>query len=109
MNLQDENKEGKGLEIEFDRDVVEGVYTNVSIVNHSAYEFILDFARLIPNIGKARLKSRVVMNPVEAKRLLAVLTRQIQSYEAQYGLINDIAAQREDKTIKINLKNSGLA
>ena len=78
------------LSIELSEEVAEGVYSNLVMIAHSPEEFILDFIRVMPDVPKARVKSRIVVTPGHAKRLLAALADNIQRYEAQYGEIGDV-------------------
>ena len=77
------------LQIELTPDVAEGEYSNLVMIAHSPEEFILDFIRVMPGVPKARVKSRVVVTPSHAKRLLAALADNIQRFEAQYGEIGE--------------------
>ena len=79
-------------QIELTPDVAEGVYSNLVMIAHSPEEFILDFIRVMPGVPKARVKSRVVITPSHARRLLAALEDNIQRYEAQYGPIQETGA-----------------
>ena len=79
------------LQIELTPDVAEGTYSNLVMIAHSPEEFILDFIRVMPGVPKARVKSRVVVTPSHAKRLLAALADNIQRYEAQYGAIQEVS------------------
>lgn len=83
-----EQKENKNvLNIDIPADVMDGVYSNMTVVSHSQEEFVIDFVRLVPGSNKARVKSRVVMSPVNAKRTLAALQENLMKYEAQYDSI----------------------
>ena len=75
------------LNIEITDEVVEGVYSNLALINHSPSEFILDFIRMMPNMPKARVKSRVILTPEHAKRLLQALHDNVAKYEANFGEI----------------------
>ncbi|MCQ2350756.1 MAG: DUF3467 domain-containing protein [Paludibacteraceae bacterium] len=81
-----EQKENQ-LNIELPQDVADGVYANLAIIAHSPSEFILDFVRVVPNAPKAKVKSRIIMTPEHAKRLLNALQDNIGKYEQQYGQI----------------------
>ncbi|OZC03067.1 DUF3467 domain-containing protein [Rubricoccus marinus] len=83
----DPNAPQQQLQIELTPDVAEGEYSNLVMIAHSPEEFILDFIRVMPGVPKARVKSRVVVTPSHAKRLLAALADNIQRFEAQYGEI----------------------
>ena len=76
---------GPSLQIELSEDIAEGVYTNLVMIAHNPEEFVLDFIRVLPGVPKARVKSRVVVTPGHAKRLLAALADNLAKYEAQYG------------------------
>ena len=78
---------GPSLQIELSDDVAEGVYTNLVMIAHNPEEFVLDFIRVLPGVPKARVKSRVVVTPGHARRLLAALADNIARYEAQHGEI----------------------
>ena len=85
---------GPSLSIELSEEVAEGVYSNLVMISHSPEEFILDFIRVMPGVPKARVKSRIVVTPAHAKRLLAALSENIQRYEAQHGDLGDVAPQQ---------------
>ncbi len=80
---------GTSLQIELAEDLAEGVYSNLVMIAHSPEEFVLDFIRVLPGVPKARVKSRVVITPGHAKRLLAALADNLGRYEAQFGEIAD--------------------
>ena len=77
------------LNIELPEEVAEGVYSNLAIIGHSNTEFVVDFVRIVPNAPKARVKSRVILTPAHAKRLLSALADNVQKYEKQFGPIQE--------------------
>ncbi len=77
----------RGMEIEISPEVAEGVYSNLAIISHSSSEFIVDFARIMPGVQKANVKSRIILTPEHAKRLLYALQDNIARYENQNGKI----------------------
>ena len=83
------NNQNNQIEIELKDDVAEGIYSNLAIISHSTTEFIVDFARIMPGIPKGKVKSRIVLTPEHAKRLLAALNDNIKKYEQQFGLIKE--------------------
>lgn len=87
-----ENKK-PGIEIQLDEQVAQGNYCNLAIIAHSTSEFVLDFATMLPGLPKARVKSRVVMTPEHAKRLLLSLQENVARYENNVGKINLTAKQ----------------
>ena len=62
------------LNIELTEEMADGEYANLAIITHSFAEFVLDFVNVMPNVPKARVKSRIVMTPVHAKRLIISAT-----------------------------------
>ncbi|HEK21843.1 MULTISPECIES: DUF3467 domain-containing protein [unclassified Mucilaginibacter] len=82
-----EEQNNNQLNIELTEDVAEGVYANLAIITHSSSEFVLDFIRVMPGVPKARVKSRVVLTPEHAKRLLSALEDNIEKYEEAHGRI----------------------
>lgn len=77
------------LNIELSEEVAEGVYSNLAIISHSNSEFVLDFVRMVPNVPKAKVKSRVILTPQHAKRLLRALADNVKKFEAQFGNIDE--------------------
>jgi hypothetical protein len=78
------------INIELKEDVAQGTYSNLAIITHSSSEFILDFVRVMPGIPKAEVKSRVILTPEHAKRLLQALSDNIEKYEKVHGPIKHI-------------------
>lgn len=75
------------INIELSEEIAEGIYSNLAMIAHSNSEFVIDFIRLMPGVPKARVKSRVIITPEHAKRLLAALRDNIDKYEATFGAI----------------------
>ena len=86
--MAEEKKPQNQLNIELPEDIAEGVYSNLAIIAHSNSEFVVDFVRIVPNAPKAKVKSRVVLTPEHAKRLLNALAENIKKYENQFGTIS---------------------
>ena len=87
--MQDKNKKNQEINIEISEEVAEGVYTNFVIVSHSESEFIFDFIRKMPGVPQARVKSRMVMTPQNARRLFLALRENLKHYENLNGPIRD--------------------
>ena len=85
-NIMEQNKDNR-LNIELKEDIADGIYSNLAIISHSSSEFILDFVRMLPGMPKATVKSRVVMTPENAKRLLMALSENVKKYEQSFGTI----------------------
>ena len=64
---------------------LESVYSNFAIINHSPSEIVIDFARLLPNMPKAKVHARVLMTPLNAKLLLKALQDNVDKFEDKYG------------------------
>lgn len=77
------------INIELSEEVSEGTYSNLAIITHSNSEFIVDFARVMPGVPKAKVKSRIVLTPQHAKRLMKALGENIHKYEAANGRIRE--------------------
>lgn len=82
------SKDGK-LNIELTEEVAEGIYSNLAIISHSSSEFVLDFIKVMPGLPKAKVKSRVMMTPQHAKRLIRALQDNINKFESQNGSIKE--------------------
>lgn len=76
------------LEFELSPEVAQGNYVNLAVIAHSASEFVLDFAAILPGLQKAKVKSRIVTTPEHAKKLLLSLQENISRYERNFGPIN---------------------
>jgi hypothetical protein len=50
----------------------------------------LDFINVMPNAPKAKVKSRVVLAPQHAKRLMKALVENVKKFEQVHGAIKDI-------------------
>ncbi|MGE4346372.1 MAG: DUF3467 domain-containing protein [Flavobacteriaceae bacterium] len=102
--MSDNNKQQQ-INIELDEKTADGVYSNLAIINHSASEFVLDFASIMPGTPKARVKSRVILTPQHAKRLLKALAENVQRFENTYGEIKE----SDNPSIPLNFGPAGQA
>lgn len=75
------------LNIELSEEIAQGIYSNLAIITHSTSEFVIDFVRVMPGIPKAGVKSRIILTPEHAKRLLMALQDNVKKYESQHGTI----------------------
>ena len=87
---EEKKKNPNQINIELSEEVAEGTYSNLAIITHSNSEFIVDFVRVMPGVPKARVKSRIVLTPQHAKRLMKALGENIQKFEAANGTIREI-------------------
>ena len=92
----------QGIDIDLREDIAEGHYSNLAIISHSTSEFILDFATILPGLNKAKVKSRIILTPEHAKRLLYSLQENITRYESDITQIEIPQPQRaEDAILKM--------
>ncbi|MDR0749890.1 MAG: DUF3467 domain-containing protein [Tannerellaceae bacterium] len=73
------------IQIELSEEIAQGTYANLAIIAHSSSEFIIDFIRIVPGMPKAKVKSRVILTPDNARRLLYALEDNIAKFEQQTG------------------------
>lgn len=85
---EDKQQQGQ-INIELDEKTAEGIYSNLAIINHSASEFVVDFVTIMPGVPKAKVKSRIVLTPQHAKRLLKALGENIHRFESAHGVITE--------------------
>lgn len=71
------------IQVELSEEMAQGTYANLAIITHSSSEFILDFVRMVPGVPKAKVKSRVILTPDNARRLLDALADNIAKYDDQ--------------------------
>ncbi|MDO8998384.1 MAG: DUF3467 domain-containing protein [Bacteroidota bacterium] len=89
--MEDNNNQSQPhLDIELSEEIAEGIYSNLAIITHSQSEFVVDFIKIMPGVPKARVKSRIVLTPQHAKRLLKALAENIQKFEQTNGKIKDL-------------------
>jgi len=81
------NPEQRTVNIEIGDKEWEGVYSNFVIITHSTSEFVVDFARMLPGAPKAKVFSRILMTPQNAKALLTTLEQNIKRFESENGEI----------------------
>ena len=87
MEEQNKNQNQNQINIELKEEIAQGIYSNLAIISHSSSEFVLDFIRIMPGIPKAEVKSRIILTPEHAKRLLLALTENMGKYEGVHGLV----------------------
>ncbi|MCQ2298626.1 MAG: DUF3467 domain-containing protein [Bacteroidales bacterium] len=86
------------LDLDITPEVANGTYSNLAVITHSPTEFTLDFGQILPGTARPIIRSRVIMNPIHAKRLLSALMDNVQKYEDSFGEI--IEPQQAGGTIK---------
>ena len=91
------------LSIELPDDIAQGNYSNLVIISHSTSEFIVDFALMLPGLQKAKIKSRIILTPEHAKRLLYSLQDNITRYENAIGKIEIPGTHADDDQTVVNI------
>ena len=66
---------------------LEAVYANFAMITHSPSEVVIDFARVLPNVPRAKVYARVIMTPMNAKLLHRALGENLSKFETQFGEI----------------------
>jgi len=78
------------ISIELNEEIAQGTYSNLAVITHSASEFVIDFVRIMPGIPKAQVKSRIILTPEHAKRLITALQDNLSKYETVHGKIKEV-------------------
>ena len=98
------NPEGQ-INIELDEATADGIYSNLAIINHSNTEFVIDYINIMPGVPKAKVKSRIILTPQHAKRLVKALAENISRFESAHGEIKEV----EQAPIPLNFGPTGQA
>jgi len=85
-----ENNQPNQLNIEITEEVAEGNYANLAIITHSHAEFVIDFVNVMPGTPKSKVKSRIILTPQHAKRLMKAMAENVAKYESVNGSIKDL-------------------
>ena len=80
-------KQNQQIQIEVPADQMQGRYANLAVITHGPNDFFLDMILMAPNTPKARVQSRIIMTPENAKQLLIALNENISKYEQAFGEI----------------------
>lgn len=83
---EDKSSGGGRIEVKLPANL-DPTYANFALITHSPSELIIDFAQVMPQVKEARVRTRVVMTPTNAKLLLRALQERLSRYEAQFGEI----------------------
>lgn len=97
MAEEDNNNPNQGqeqvpgqLNIELSEEIADGIYSNLAIITHSNSEFVIDFIKVMPGTPKAKVKSRILLTPQHAKRLMKAMNDNIAKFEQVHGQIKDV-------------------
>ncbi len=83
----DNNNQGQQIQIEVPTEEMQGKYANLAMITHGPNDFFIDMILMAPNMPKARVQSRIIMTPENAKQLLSALAQNVQKYEQTFGEI----------------------
>jgi hypothetical protein len=64
------------------------IYSNAAVVSHTHSEIIFDFVQVMPNDPRARIQTRIVFTPANAKLLLQALQTNLDRFEEKHGEIS---------------------
>ncbi len=107
--MDDKNNQKGQMKLELNEEVAQGIYSNLAIISHSSSEFVVDFARIMPGVPKAMVKSRIVLTPEHAKRLLHALTDNINRFEKNHGAIKEPGHTEVEGFLPMNFGPPGQA
>ena len=77
------------VQIKADEKEMQGLYSNLVMIQHHAEEFTLNFVYIFPNGTQGKLLSSVIVSPGHAKRIWRALGENIARFEAAYGPIKE--------------------
>lgn len=97
--MEEKNTQQPEFGVELTPEAAQAKYSNLVLISHSATDFVLDFAQVLPGLPKAMVNSRMILGPENAKRLLMALHENIMRYEQEFGVIGEKVAQEENKTV----------
>ena len=82
--MQKPPKGQRQIRLEIPKDL-SAAYSNAAIISQTHSEIIFDFIQIVPNDPRARIQSRIVMTPVNAKSFLRALQQNLERYEERHG------------------------
>lgn len=77
--------EKREIEIELAPEVSNGIFSNLTMISHTESEFFFDFIFISPQENKGRVRARIIMSPIQAKRFLAAFQENIRLFEEKEG------------------------
>ena len=101
----DKVQQPQQIQVELDEKAAEGIYSNFVLTAHNAAEFILDFARMVPGVPKAKVFARIIMTPQSAKSLGMALGNAIEKFEETFGKIQVAPPKGDPRGAAIGFQN----
>lgn len=95
--MAEEMKPQQQINVEIGEKEAEGIFSNFVLIAHSSSEFIIDFARLLPGLPKAKVFARILMTPQHAMLLKNALEDNLKKFEDRFGKIRLISKEDEVK------------
>ena len=92
-----DNAKKNELKVELTPEVAAGHYSNFAVIAHSANEFFIDFVAVAPNMPQAKVQSRIIMTPENAKNVLFALRDNLTKYEEVYGEIQRTVPRNQNQ------------
>ena len=80
-NLNNPNTPLGEIQIDITDETAQGCYANLAVIAHSAYDFVIDFIRVLPGVSTAKVQSRIILSPDNARRLLLALDDNIRKFD----------------------------
>jgi hypothetical protein len=77
------------VQIKADEKELQGMYSNLVMIQHHAEEFTMNFVYVFPNGTQGKLLSSMIISPGHAKRIWRALGENIARFEAQFGPIKE--------------------
>jgi hypothetical protein len=77
------------VQIKADEKELQGMYSNLVMIQHHAEEFTLNFVYVFPNATQGKLLSSMIVSPGHAKRIWRALGENISRFETLYGPIKE--------------------
>lgn len=100
--MEEQNQDPNQINIELSEEIADGIYSNLAIITHSPAEFVVDFVRMLPGTPKAKVKSRIILTPQHAKRLMKALIDNVGKFESAHGTIKDLDSGPQGGGIPMN-------
>ncbi len=94
--MEEEKRPPQQINVELTPEHSDGVYSNIVLIAHSPSEFILDFARMLPGLQKAKVFSRIIMTPQNAYLLKEALEENLKRYEDRFGKIRIFGKEEKE-------------
>ena len=82
-------EEQRQVQIKADEKELQGLYSNLVMIHHSAEEFTLNFIYVFPNGTQGKLLGSMIVSAGHAKRIWRALGENISRYETQFGTIKE--------------------